>query len=925
MVLGISSSTIFCQNKDSLEIENYISLWEMAYLNNDYDAMELFISKARDLSISANDLEFQVFTENGLYYTYNYGNKVLKLKDQITKTYDLATKYLRVGSVARFSTTSNYANYLYRRGDILQAVKLFEEVAGPMSRDRDNESRSIALANLATCYAKFGDYDRAHDHVRKSIALCENDTICYQFYHYYSLFEYIALFYLKQSEFSKSLAESQFILEGPFKTSTRQDTQLLIKTHLNIAEALIGLEKYSVATESVTRAIKLQLVSDSFQLARSFKLMSHLQLNQGRYNEASRSAHRFKKQLQHLDNSSDRYELVSALLMLVKINSHLGNTDSIHSYFQQAFHTLDILNVQGSLHTWVEDFQTSRPQLAIDVAQQYLIYGSLSNEYERTKEKLLMTVVPELFTQVNNLIERPTSLLRYKVKLKSQYAFFIDKLLELYEEKNDIKYLNKAINYSFSLKNSLLREDLIKLEIAKSINNKASYIASKESLKAEKRSLKKSVREKYISKALADSILFEIEEQIIELTDSIRLYQPELFASEHSFKFNDKVELLRDQLGRDNGCILDYFETDSILFIFKISADGTSYARVPISMSNKASIEFVKSFITHSTIDSRNIHDEISELQALYNVYVKPILTNGKELESSIFVLPDGGLNAVPLELLVKPDGQNKSYHDAAFILRDHTVSYLLFADELIKESARPSILRASFYSPSYENMDDYISLDYKTESNGLNRVFDTDYYIGDQVSPDFLRNTIAAYNIVHIAAHAKANIQSPAQSVIYMSAVGSNTSQPSKLFAEDFYDLSLNADLVVLSACETGNGKEYSGEGVYSFSRYFISSGAKSVVHNLWKADDFSTSSILAEFYSYLSNGYSKPEALRHAKLAYLKNADNRGAHPYYWASLVAMGSPDPLVSSFSFWPYIIGLLLVLGLFLLLKFRKKK
>ena len=107
-----------------------------------------------------------------------------------------------------------------------------------------------------------------------------------------------------------------------------------------------------------------------------------------------------------------------------------------------------------------------------------------------------------------------------------------------------------------------------------------------------------------------------------------------------------------------------------------------------------------------------------------------------------------------------------------------------------------------------------------------------------------------------------------------------------------EIFNLRLNADLVVLSACETGLGKEVKGEGLIGLTRAFMYAGAPSLVVSLWKVQDLSTAELMVGFYRSLKNGsLSKAEALRQAQLELIRKGQL--AHPYYWAGFVLMGQP--------------------------------
>ena len=122
------------------------------------------------------------------------------------------------------------------------------------------------------------------------------------------------------------------------------------------------------------------------------------------------------------------------------------------------------------------------------------------------------------------------------------------------------------------------------------------------------------------------------------------------------------------------------------------------------------------------------------------------------------------------------------------------------------------------------------------------------------------------------------------------MLAQDSTLAEDGILYLGEVYNLNLNADLVVLSACETGLGKIARGEGLIGLTRGFLYAGAQNLLVSLWQVNDASTSQLMIDFYRNMLNGESKPTALREAKLALIEN-DPKYAGPYYWAPFVLIG----------------------------------
>ena len=149
----------------------------------------------------------------------------------------------------------------------------------------------------------------------------------------------------------------------------------------------------------------------------------------------------------------------------------------------------------------------------------------------------------------------------------------------------------------------------------------------------------------------------------------------------------------------------------------------------------------------------------------------------------------------------------------------------------------------------------------------------------------------LASYRIIHFATHGLLNSQHPELSGLVFSLVDKNgKSQDGFLTLQDIYNLNLPADLVVLSACETGLGKEISGEGLIGLTRGFMYAGASRVVASLWNVSDVATARLMAEFYRAMEkDGLPPAAALRAAQIKML--SQKRLSSPYYWAAFQLQG----------------------------------
>jgi CHAT domain-containing protein len=149
----------------------------------------------------------------------------------------------------------------------------------------------------------------------------------------------------------------------------------------------------------------------------------------------------------------------------------------------------------------------------------------------------------------------------------------------------------------------------------------------------------------------------------------------------------------------------------------------------------------------------------------------------------------------------------------------------------------------------------------------------------------------LSRYRIIHFATHGLLNSLHPELSGVVLSLVDEEgRAQDGFLRLHDIYNMKLGADLVVLSACKTGLGKDIKGEGLIGLTRGFLYAGAPRVVASLWKVDDRATAELMKLFYQrMLRDGLRPAAALRSAQIDLQKYP--RWAAPYYWAGFTLQG----------------------------------
>jgi CHAT domain-containing protein len=167
---------------------------------------------------------------------------------------------------------------------------------------------------------------------------------------------------------------------------------------------------------------------------------------------------------------------------------------------------------------------------------------------------------------------------------------------------------------------------------------------------------------------------------------------------------------------------------------------------------------------------------------------------------------------------------------------------------------------------------------------------------LGDRATEStFKAQPLRDFKVIHMAVHALADPQYPDRAALVLGR-DPRTSDDGLLQVREIVNLPLHADLVTLSACQTGIGSPEGEAGVVSLERAFLSAGARAVVASLWNVEDPSTTALMKGFYSHLAQHEDKAAALTHAKRDLLDQYGD--ISPYHWAGFVMIGDGSRTVS---------------------------
>ncbi|MCU1315252.1 MAG: hypothetical protein JWN63_574 [Candidatus Acidoferrum typicum] len=339
---------------------------------------------------------------------------------------------------------------------------------------------------------------------------------------------------------------------------------------------------------------------------------------------------------------------------------------------------------------------------------------------------------------------------------------------------------------------------------------------------------------------------------------------------------------------------------------FCIVTTRSSKRVITLAAGSKEIGALVESYL--SELNAKKPGSQLAE--QLYQILLSPVLTSFRE--SRLIISPDDSLYALPFDALrdgvglllrtkiisYTPSGSvlwqlrtTRSDESKRPLLAVGAVDYK-FARELpnafIHTSVGATVVRgmAQFSGATLEDLPGS-----RDEILAISQIAGPDSQVlqGQSATETrFKAERLSEFRVIHLATHAAADPQYPDRGALIL-GVAPNTPDDGLLQVREIMQLSLNADLVTLSACETRVGADRQEAGVVNLEQAFLIAGARAVLASLWNVEDNSTTALMTAFYQHLAEGEDKALALTHAKRDML---DRYGEpSPYYWAGFVMVG----------------------------------
>lgn len=461
-------------------------------------------------------------------------------------------------------------------------------------------------------------------------------------------------------------------------------------------------------------------------------------------------------------------------------------------------------------------------------------------------------------------------------------------------------YLNKAFYFSEKNKGAVLLEAISETNAKSYANIPSNLIEQEKELKADIAWLEQRIAAE-IDPAKQQEYrnqLFKRNEEYRKFIQTLEQTYPQYF----NLKYNIHTPTVEEiQKAMDESSeLISYFiaENSQKLYIFTITRKHFKVIQTPLKeefnkmitgMRNAIKIQGLNSFTKTSSF----LHEQLFPFRI-------------DKSATHLVIIPDGRLGVIPFEALIStPDPKDSvTFVNMDYMMLHYAFSYTYSATLYLQglnrldsiKSSLPSILICAPVKfnkgsnltslPGTEKESQMISGIFKEKN------YKVSVYLQDKATEELIKsNEPANYTFIHLPTHGIVNEDKPELSQIYLR--NSSTEEDGDLYSGEIYNLIIRADLVTLSACQTGLGKVSKGEGIIGLSRALLFAGAKNIVVSLWTVSDESTPILMEEFYKQILNsncinthyGY----AMQNAKLMLIKNP--KYCSPYYWAPFILIG----------------------------------
>lgn len=769
-------------------------------------------------------------------------NQATTLFQQVGDQQGVAVNYFNIGLLQK-----NLGNYTEAQETLQKSLTMAKEIG-------DKGLAAVCYEGLGTMYQDLGNMDTALDYLQRSLKMSqeigEQRAVAYALIGIGSIYE-------TRGNYSAALQQYRkgFRL---FEKENEKKAIALSLQNLGRIYFTSGDKKRALANYQAALAIQ-ESIGNKPGMARSETMIAEVYSGQGRLDDADAAV---TKALDVLQKERQADLLWPALYRKALVCRDAGKTAESVRWMKEAVEVIEKVREDVQLTEQKSGFLEDKLDVYDDLIELLTKTGEVGEAFaylERSKARAFLDMLAEARIDPQSSIS-PELFRKKKITL------------------SELMNTNKKINEEYEKQNADTAV-IQKLE--------------KERSRAD---------EEYLN------LLLEIRKENPNYAD-LQYPQPLNLPEAQQMIDNDAV-LIDYHLGKHDSLLFVITRSDAEVFHLPGSQKLSSQVQQLLLTIQKPEPAWEASNGSYTKF--------VNVAELLYAELLKPAerWLNDKR---RLIIVPDGALNYLPFESLVARKSAGPiNFAKLSYLTLDHEIQYVpsvsvlaavqknaaddsgeqrkelvAFADPVTGSKTatpRAGTIGAAVrsWSTSLPNLPFA-----RTEVEAISKLYskeDVRVLIGKEASEENVKNmNILDYRIIHIASHGLIDEERPQLSALVLTP-GSKGQEDGFLTMREVFDLKLKADLVVLSACKTGLGRQIRGEGMDGLSRAFFFAGASRVLVSLWNVYDPSTADFMTTFYRNLKdNGMHETEALQQARLEMIHS--KKYSHPYYWAPFILIG----------------------------------
>jgi len=825
---------------------------------------------------------------NNIGASYKFSGEYGKAIEYHQKVLDILIKALGINHPDVAKSYENLGNSFDFKGEYDKAIEYEQKALEIRLKILGVENPDVAKSynGLGHTYGSIGKYDKAIEYHQKALEIrlkilgVEHPDVG-------ESYNNIGASYHSKGEFEKSIEYYQKALEIQLKVLGVEHPDVAA-TYSNIGVSYESKKDYDNAIKYKQKALEIQLKilgANHPDVTVSFINIGVFYTSKGEYGKALEC---YQKAITACGYANRDFSMVQSfeyLLVGIRCISQIFQTkyyqdhaqESLNQSFDYALQAINATEYQNAAFT-------SNSSQSYWLSQNYPIYEqAISISLLKATVDHNDTLLQSTFTYAE---KSKSSLLQSQIKLTDalNFAGIPDSLLQ---KEHDLRI---DITWREKQRQTLLDQGLSETDT-------------------------KTLR--------ISSIIFDLKNNNETLKKRFETQYPEYYRLKYDLSTVSLQYVQDTLLESKNQALLEYFVGDSSIYLFVVRPDTMIVQEVKRDFPLEDWIEkFRQGLYGYYTAD-KGKRDT-----ALFNSTVRQYADYGQKLYQKLFapveqwlpkqviIVPDGPLGYVPFDALLAGKPEDKlDFKSYPYLLNKYQFSYT-YSATLLKEMRdkkhhHEPVKEFAAFAPFYNGdttllagmyqYDDLMRKDLQPlaysgpEVAAASKLMRGETIAGPAATEERFTSTAGDYRILHLATHGRADNRVGDYAFLAFSEI-KDSIENELLYVKDLYNLELNADLVVLSACETGIGKLQRGEGIISLARAFAYAGVKSIVTTLWEVNDKSTSELMRYFYRELKLGKDKDEALRLARQRYFDKAAPRGLHPFFWAAFVPVGDMRPV-----------------------------